>query len=591
MLNRRRIPSLAALLLGLPCVALASERIIKVTTTADAVDGDGECSLREAIETINNEATVDACVVTGDGDRFVVLLGDGHHELTYVDPESASVELVVRKPMTLRGAGAELTTIDAASRARVLTADSALSVEHLRLTGGHAGESFGGGIWARHAGHLQISHAVIDGNQADHGGGVFSLATTTTIRHTVVKDNIANQRSGGVGFHLNGEAGKNLIESSTIAGNHAWMGGGVGHDESTTELRQVTLSHNSAVEDAAVAHTEGSLLLDGVAVVGHDGVAVRHFDEGGDLTIHNSLFVDNDTPVAGGFKSAGVNYFESSAPVAHASESDVVVSRGDEPSTAIRPLEQAGGATPVHLPAFASPLIGRGSCVDRHGAFYGVDQRGAPRAIVGCTIGPVEFGALGLLTQVDLATDEQCPTGGLVSYSGEDNGLGGAVAGDRQLSGDEPHRVQVACHPAGSLVSVTDEAAGDHCEAGGQRIDTGRDLDGSGTLDEHEIESTRYVCTPPPPAPALIEIADFDASELCPAGGQRVTAGVDANRDGTLDDQEIVSSVETCHGQDGVDGQDGADGEDGLDGQHAESGCAAVGVSALALLGLAIRRR
>src|SRR5215217_119599 len=50
--------------------------------------------------------------------------------------------------------------------------------------------------------------------------------------------------------------------------------------------------------------------------------------------------------------------------------------------------------------------------------------------------------------------------------------------------------------PAGlvALVAVSDEGAGADCEAGGKRIDFGADDDGSGTLEEGEIEATEYVC-------------------------------------------------------------------------------------------------
>ncbi|HJL14062.1 MAG TPA: hypothetical protein RMH99_00330, partial [Sandaracinaceae bacterium LLY-WYZ-13_1] len=45
-----------------------------------------------------------------------------------------------------------------------------------------------------------------------------------------------------------------------------------------------------------------------------------------------------------------------------------------------------------------------------------------------------------------------------------------------------------------SLVDVSVEPAGDNCAAGGQRIDTGVDDDGDGSLDAEEIDSTAYVC-------------------------------------------------------------------------------------------------
>lgn len=45
-----------------------------------------------------------------------------------------------------------------------------------------------------------------------------------------------------------------------------------------------------------------------------------------------------------------------------------------------------------------------------------------------------------------------------------------------------------------SLTSVTQEPAGSNCANGGQKIDSGQDLNGNGALDLSEITSTQYVC-------------------------------------------------------------------------------------------------
>jgi hypothetical protein len=50
-----------------------------------------------------------------------------------------------------------------------------------------------------------------------------------------------------------------------------------------------------------------------------------------------------------------------------------------------------------------------------------------------------------------------------------------------------------------SLVLLTVESPGSNCEAGGQRIDVGLDLNSDGALDQNEIQHTAYVCNAPPP--------------------------------------------------------------------------------------------
>ena len=59
-----------------------------------------------------------------------------------------------------------------------------------------------------------------------------------------------------------------------------------------------------------------------------------------------------------------------------------------------------------------------------------------------------------------------------------------------------------------------------------------------------------------PLPPALVQFADAPASE-CPDGGRLIVSGIDQNRDGTLEGDEIASSVAVCNGQTGEQGVPG----------------------------------
>ncbi|MGM0577375.1 MAG: DUF7151 family protein, partial [Myxococcota bacterium] len=65
---------------------------------------------------------------------------------------------------------------------------------------------------------------------------------------------------------------------------------------------------------------------------------------------------------------------------------------------------------------------------------------------------------------------------------------------------------------------------------------------------------------------ALTEVSDEPAGDNCTAGGQRVDAGLDDDGSGTLEDDEIDSTSFVCDGQDGDVGRQGPAGEDGQDG-------------------------
>jgi hypothetical protein len=102
------------------------------------------------------------------------------------------------------------------------------------------------------------------------------------------------------------------------------------------------------------------------------------------------------------------------------------------------------------------------------------------------------------------------------------------------------------------LVDVSEVDPGALCEAGGQRIVNAMDLNRNGEIDEDEITSTRYVCNGVDGQTTLIRLTPEPAGEYCPAGGQRMSKGVDTNRNGELDTDEITSTTYVCDGVDGA---------------------------------------
>ena len=69
----------------------------------------------------------------------------------------------------------------------------------------------------------------------------------------------------------------------------------------------------------------------------------------------------------------------------------------------------------------------------------------------------------------------------------------------------------------------------------------------------------------------LTHLSDEAAGENCENGGTRVDTGFDENGDGELVENEIVETVYICDGKDGADGYNGTDGEDGTDGDDGSS--------------------
>ena len=79
-------------------------------------------------------------------------------------------------------------------------------------------------------------------------------------------------------------------------------------------------------------------------------------------------------------------------------------------------------------------------------------------------------------------------------------------------------------------------------------------------LDSAEIDGTRYICDGADGSPgqagsagssglnSLVTLSAAPSGTDCPNGGQRVESGLDADRDGQLDQSEISSTGYVCNG-------------------------------------------
>lgn len=98
-----------------------------------------------------------------------------------------------------------------------------------------------------------------------------------------------------------------------------------------------------------------------------------------------------------------------------------------------------------------------------------------------------------------------------------------------------------------SLVATETEPAGANCVAGGLKIATGRDRNGSGVLDADEVDSTSFLCSGEGVGPqSLVSVSAEAAGVNCPGGGSRIDSGLDDNEDGALDTDEIDSTDFVC---------------------------------------------
>ncbi|HVK60357.1 MAG TPA: hypothetical protein VM432_02355 [Bdellovibrionales bacterium] len=194
---------------------------------------------------------------------------------------------------------------------------------------------------------------------------------------------------------------------------------------------------------------------------------------------------------------------------------------------------------------------------------------------------------------VAAATDEECTGGGNVYSVYSDENSNGVLD-----ESEEVLNVQIVCNgedgsngsdgedgsngysTAFSLTRV--ETSAEACSSlSGLQIDSGLDADRDGILDAEEIASTKVLCDGANGAAGAAGAAGSNgydmvfqtvaaSPEQCPAGGSNILMALDTDRSGTYSAQDSnQQAITLCNGQNGTNGQNGQDGEDGEDGEDA----------------------
>jgi MYXO-CTERM domain-containing protein len=259
-----------AMLLG-SSPALASE--LTVDTDVDLVADDGDCSLREAVQTATTTNGVSSpdCAPVGEGAVDRIVLGAGTWSLTVagrLEDAGATGDLDVDGvSLTVEGAGAGSTVIDGGGIDRLfdVKAGSSLELRALTLQNGSAQQSPDGGGAVRNRGTLTLVDVVLRDNEALGGlgdvapgtglgaGGAVYNAGVLLARGSAFVDNLAvggrgedgvvasyagsGGGGGGAGFGgaLFNDGGIARLSNCTIVGNEARGGaGGSGGDYSAT---------------------------------------------------------------------------------------------------------------------------------------------------------------------------------------------------------------------------------------------------------------------------------------------------------------------------------------------------------------------
>lgn len=184
-----------------------------------------------------------------------------------------------------------------------------------------------------------------------------------------------------------------------------------------------------------------------------------------------------------------------------------------------------------------------------------------------------DVGLQSLVRVSDQSPGVECAAGGKKLESGVDS------SGDGELAVGEISHTAYLCNGVdgidgvdglSALVSVSDEAPGLTCAAGGKKLETGIDASGNGSLELGEVTATEFVCDGidgidgTDGFDALVAISDVSPGIECSAGGKKVENGLDTSRNGSLEPGEVGTTNYVCNGVDGTDGTNGTNGQNSL---------------------------
>ena len=362
--------------------------IIRVTTTTDELNSDGDCSLREAIQAANTNMPVDACPA-GVGDD-VITIPAGTYALSIAgtnEDHNATGDLDVGVPfaptgekLTIEGAGAGSTVISGGGLDRVFHLVHPLSELHLRnvtVRDGALTDAAGAGIlsWGvLSLDNVTVEHNRVAGTSSDAIGGGLCIGcgpgtgsaalTNVTVRH--------NTADRGGGLFTNRPM---TITASTIVSNAARVGAGVLNYGDLTILNS-TFSGNSASNSGGGIWNERTMTITNSTLSGNSAGSGGGVNNRGTMTFKNSIVADSPSGSNcdnfGTFTARGANLATDGTCPGFTQVTSAQLNLG--------PLANNGGPTQTHALLFGSSAVDAAAdCTDVAGIPVATDQRGVSR--------------------------------------------------------------------------------------------------------------------------------------------------------------------------------------------------------------------
>lgn len=376
---------------------------INVTTTADEANvANGRCSLREAIESANQNTAIGGCVAIGTFGNDVINVPAGTYSLTILgkgEDNAATGDLDIRSSLDIEGVGAATTiiqwdpTVADNDRERIFDIfdddrPNVVRIANVTIQNGAVENVSGTGMEGAglfNTGTTTLFRVVVTHNRAEmDGGGImndgeFGDSAVLTVIDSTIAQNMAgafNALTDGGGGIYNKGGGTLTLERSTVSDNSApILGGGIFNDGtggSTITIINSTISGNhSGSNGGGIFNTNsGTVNLQSVTVANNEaGVAGSSVGIGGGVrnnsgtvNFRNTILGDNidhpsspgtDAPdCSGTLVSQGYNLVENTAGCTFTINNDKT---GIDPQ--LGPLADNGGPTQTQALLPGSPAI------------------------------------------------------------------------------------------------------------------------------------------------------------------------------------------------------------------------------------------
>jgi CSLREA domain-containing protein len=284
-----------------------------VTSSADVVAFNGQCTLREAIQNHNTKSQVNPDCPVGRQKNVIDFSFGGTITLGSELP-------AVQNKLTIDGASA--ITIDGASAARIMETSGAATLTLLNVTLAHGSASGDGGGVLNTGGTLKVNNVTFSNNSATgSGGGVYSPGGSLLVIDSTFDQNSAVSGGGlsGINVTISGTSFTNnhasqyggglytfamTMTDSTVSSNTAGFGfgglatGGPGVlKQSTIESNQAPLGAGAVIQQAGGTQfrLEGDTIHGNTAACPGGGLVTFFSDSSSSVLLKNSTIDGNST--------------------------------------------------------------------------------------------------------------------------------------------------------------------------------------------------------------------------------------------------------------------------------------------------------